>query len=78
MTRSEFEAFMDVEGWSSDQKWQWRRITPLCDAGTFKVEMSRPNGFIEFRQEETGAVIRRVWKRMWETMPDIADARSYE
>jgi hypothetical protein len=65
MTRKEFEDLMEEDGWPPDHRWQWRRITPLCDAATFRREMAKSDGFIEFRKEETGDVLRRAWKRFW-------------
>jgi hypothetical protein len=74
MIRAEFESLMDTEGWSPEQRFQWRRITPLCDVETFRREMCRPDGVIWFKQEETGAIIRRVWKRVWDRAWDKTDA----
>lgn len=47
MTRAEFEAFMDIEGWLPERRAAWSNLTPTCDAATFRREQGRLNGMVE-------------------------------
>lgn len=69
MTRAEFEAFMDAEGWTEVQRDLWAGFTPLGTVDDFRREQFRPDGMINVslvkrprfeRMERAYAEYRRV------------------
>jgi hypothetical protein len=65
MTDQEFDDLMQSDGWSRQQRALWRSIIPVCDPDTFRREMSRPDGIIEYVHRQTGDLRRLFWKRMF-------------
>jgi len=49
VTRDEFEALMDADAWSPQQRARWCDYTPVVDGATLRREMSRPDGMIEVK-----------------------------
>ena len=60
MTRTQFEALMDADGWSPTQRAQWSSMTPLSDADAFHREMARPDGVIWVSLSVRESVIIRI------------------
>lgn len=48
MTRPEFEAFMEAEGWSKAKRDCWQRYIPTTgDPEVLRNELRRPDGIIQ-------------------------------
>lgn len=60
MTRHQFEALMDANGWSLAERARWSGITPLCDVDTFNREMARPDGMIPVDRDDAAPLTERL------------------
>lgn len=78
MTRAEFEALMDAEGWTPLQRSLWAGFTPLGTADEFRRERLKPDGLINVAQVKRPRFewLKRVYSVIDHLRPTRTPARS--